>query len=62
MVALGEKAIDFVVVQFANEVGLEDCQEVECVTRDAEQGLVVVVEDGSIDRGAISVMVERAKL
>jgi ureidoglycolate lyase len=30
MVALGEKgtAVDFVVVQFANGVGLEDCQEV----------------------------------
>lgn len=28
MVVLGEKPIDFVVVQFANGVGIEDCQEV----------------------------------
>ena len=29
MVVLGNKAVDFVVVQFANGVGVEDCQEVE---------------------------------
>lgn len=29
MVVLGSRAVDFVVVQFANGVGVEDCQEVE---------------------------------
>ncbi|KAH7360094.1 ureidoglycolate hydrolase-like protein [Rhexocercosporidium sp. MPI-PUGE-AT-0058] len=29
MVVIGKRAIDFVVVQFANGVGVEDCQEVE---------------------------------
>lgn len=29
MVVVGEKPIDFVVVQFANGVGIEDCQEVD---------------------------------
>ena len=27
MVVIGDKPIDFVVVQFANGVGIEDCQE-----------------------------------
>ncbi|KXS97180.1 hypothetical protein AC578_876 [Pseudocercospora eumusae] len=31
MVVLGEKEIDFVVMQYANGVGLEDCQEIDIV-------------------------------
>jgi ureidoglycolate lyase len=29
MVVIGNSAIDFVVVQYANGVGIEDCQEAE---------------------------------
>ena len=39
MVALGERPIDFVVVQYANGVGEEDCQETEIASEDG--GLVV---------------------
>ncbi|KAI5361144.1 Putative ureidoglycolate lyase, rmlC-like cupin domain superfamily [Septoria linicola] len=42
MVVLGEKDIDFVVVQYANGVGNEDCQECELDTAD-DDGLVVEV-------------------
>lgn len=58
MVVLGEKAIDFVVVQYANGVGVEDCQEVEIRTGDGGSGLVVEV-DGSAAQG---VGVVKAKL
>jgi ureidoglycolate lyase len=45
MAAIGERAIDFVVVQYANGVGIEDCQEISLkVGRDAEEGLVVMVD------------------
>lgn len=43
MVVLGDKPIDFVVVQYANGVADEDCQEVLLESRDGE-GLKVVVE------------------
>lgn len=55
MVALGNKAVDFVVVQYANGVGLEDCQEME-IHRD----LAVDVDDGGIEASAPGIM--RAKL
>lgn len=44
MVALGDKPIDFVVVQYANGVALEDCQEVEVVAEDNGNGIVVDVD------------------
>ncbi|KAF2433767.1 ureidoglycolate hydrolase [Tothia fuscella] len=44
MVVLGEKDIAFVVVQYANDVALEDCQEVELKGEGAEEGLAVVVD------------------
>jgi len=58
MVVLGEKAIDFVVVQYANGVGEEDCQEVEIqgVGGDGE-GLAI-----EIDAGVEAGVAARAKL
>ena len=50
MVVLGEQAVDFVVVQYANGVPLEDCQEVELESADGE-GWGVVVEDGLLASG-----------
>ncbi|KAF2500101.1 hypothetical protein BU16DRAFT_522934 [Lophium mytilinum] len=45
MVVLGEEAVDFVVVQFVNGVGIEDCQEVELkVDERAEEGITVAVD------------------
>ncbi|KAI5204798.1 ureidoglycolate hydrolase [Aureobasidium subglaciale] len=44
MVVLGAKAIDFVVVQYANDVGLEDCQEMEIRTESGSEGLNVVID------------------
>lgn len=44
MVVLGERAVNFVVVQYANGVATEDCQE--------------VVFDGSASEGGISVLVD----
>ena len=43
MVVLGDKAIDFVVVQYANGVGNEDCQEVLLKTEGGD-GISVIVE------------------
>ncbi len=40
MIVVGERKVDFVVVQFANGVQAEDCQEVEL---DSE-GMRVIVE------------------
>ncbi|KAI5242178.1 ureidoglycolate hydrolase [Aureobasidium subglaciale] len=48
MVVLGAKAIDFVVVQYANDVGLEDCQEMEIRTESGSEGLNVVVDDARL--------------
>jgi ureidoglycolate lyase len=49
MIVIGDRPIDFVVVQFANEVGTEDCQEVELKAgRGAREGVVVMVDtDGA---------------
>ncbi|KAK5135193.1 hypothetical protein LTR08_005580 [Meristemomyces frigidus] len=47
MVVLGEKAIDFVVVQYANGVAMEDCQEVELHAEAGGEGLAVAVRDCS---------------
>lgn len=55
MVVLGTKAIEFVVVQYANGVGLEDCQEVETA-----QDLSIDVNEGGIEASAPGIM--RAKL
>ena len=43
MVVLGEKAIDFVVVQYVNGVAIEDCQEVELHAEAGGEGLSVEV-------------------
>ena len=43
MVVVGEKPIDFVVVQFANGVGNEDCQEVDWKNDEDDRGLSVAV-------------------
>lgn len=47
MVVLGAKEIEFVVVQYANGVGIEDCQECEIVTDGGEGVVVDVGVDGS---------------
>ncbi|KAK4611950.1 Ureidoglycolate lyase [Fulvia fulva] len=47
MVVLGKKDIDFVVVQYANGVAIEDCQEV-----DVREDIAVDVKDGSAEQGA----------
>ncbi|GAB7357001.1 hypothetical protein MBLNU459_g7832t1 [Dothideomycetes sp. NU459] len=46
MVVLGEKSIDFVVVQYANGVGLEDCQEIEIKPASGSDNLNVLVGEG----------------
>ncbi|KAF2766305.1 hypothetical protein EJ03DRAFT_330164 [Teratosphaeria nubilosa] len=43
MVVLGEKPIEFVVVQFANGVGVEDCQEVDVKGDGDDEGVAVDV-------------------
>jgi ureidoglycolate lyase len=49
MVVIGERPIDFVVVQFANDVGIEDCQEILLKpSSSAREGVVVTVDtDGA---------------
>lgn len=51
MIVLGEKPVDFVVVQYMNGVAIEDCQEVEIETQPGQDGLVVNVE-GFVEPGA----------
>ena len=48
MVVLGAKAIDFVVIQYANDVGLEDCQEMEIRTETGSDGLNVVIDNARL--------------
>lgn len=48
MVVLGKRPVEFVVVQFANGVAVEDCQEVEVRNGDDGEGLRVVVEDDAL--------------
>lgn len=43
MVVIGSKKIDFVVVQFANGVGNEDCQEVEFKEQQSGEGIKVAI-------------------
>lgn len=45
MVVLGKRPIEFVVLQYANGVGVEDCQEVDVLTPEGGRGLCVVVDD-----------------
>lgn len=49
MIVIGDRPVDFVVVQFANEVGIEDCQEVSLKAgKTAQEGVVVMVDtDGA---------------
>lgn len=61
MVVLGSKPIPFVVVQYANGVGMEDCQEVMVKSDDGGEG--PVVEVGAIDDALLSgAGIMRAKL
>ncbi|KAL0259972.1 hypothetical protein SLS55_005715 [Diplodia seriata] len=48
MCVLGANDIDFVVVQFANGVGTEDCQEVELKAADGSAGLTVPVGESTV--------------
>jgi ureidoglycolate lyase len=52
MVVLGQRPIEFVVLQFANGVGIEDCQEVDVITPEGGRGLSVVVADDVLAAGA----------
>jgi ureidoglycolate lyase len=48
MIVIGDKPIDFVVVQFANEVGIEDCQEIVLKPQSpVQEGVVVRVDTDS---------------
>lgn len=56
MVVIGARPIDFVVVQFANGVDIEDCQEVELQTaKTTGEGIVVMVDSDS--NGTVQVQV-----
>lgn len=51
MVVIGDRPIDFVVVQFANQVALEDCQEILLQPQDtAKEGVVVTVDSDASGR------------
>jgi len=41
MVVLGDEAVDFVVVQYANGVPIEDCQEIVIEAHGGGEGLAV---------------------
>jgi ureidoglycolate lyase len=48
MAVVGDRPIDFVVVQYANGVGIEDCQEITLTPdRNAEEGVVVMLDSDS---------------
>lgn len=48
MVVIGDRPIDFVVVQFANDVGIEDCQEIVLRPNSTSfEGVVVTVDTDS---------------
>jgi ureidoglycolate lyase len=48
MVVIGDRPVDFVVVQFANDVGTEDCQEILLKPNGtAHEGVVVMVDSDS---------------
>jgi len=44
MVVIGRRPVEFVVVQFANGVAVEDCQEVEVRVKDDGEGLRVIFD------------------
>jgi ureidoglycolate lyase len=48
MVVLGKRPIEFVVLQYANGVAIEDCQEVDVVTPEGGRGLSVVIENDAL--------------
>ena len=52
MVVLGEKSIEFVVVQYSNGVALEDCQEIEVKVDSNGEGLAVEIGDGGMVEGS----------
>lgn len=52
MVVLGQRPIEFVVLQYANGVGIEDCQEVDVITPEGGKGLSVVIENDALAAGA----------
>jgi ureidoglycolate lyase len=65
MIVIGDRPVDFVVVQFANDVGVEDCQEVVLLPgRDAQEGVVVMVDADNAGRVQVTAGVGsvRAKL
>jgi ureidoglycolate lyase len=65
MVVVGKVAVDFVVVQFVNGVGNEDCQEVELVADErADEGATVAVDTDGRGRVVVKAGVGavRAKL
>ncbi|KAL8962814.1 MAG: hypothetical protein Q9183_005095 [Haloplaca sp. 2 TL-2023] len=49
MVVIGKERIDFVVVQFANGISEEDCQEVYLNTDEGEEGVCVVIDGQAKD-------------
>lgn len=49
MIVIGEKEIGFVVVQYANGVDIEDCQEIELKRGVGEDGLAVLIEQGNVN-------------
>lgn len=51
MVVLGQRPVEFVVLQYANGVPVEDCQEVDIVTQEGDKGLSVMIEDGTLAAG-----------
>lgn len=62
MVVLGDKAIPFVVLQYANGVGGEDCQEVLVRAGDAGEGVGVEIGEGGGGELVEGVGIMRAKL
>lgn len=45
MIVIGDRPIDFIVVQYSNGVGIEDCQEIVLKTDNAtDEGIVVVID------------------
>lgn len=50
MVVLGTNSVDFVVIQYANGVALEDCQEIEVAACGDEEGLVAIVDSSLFGR------------
>lgn len=53
MVVVGTKAIDFVVVQFANGVGVEDCQEASLEEKNGGKLMVAVPEAAAPQRSKL---------